>query len=102
MADPKGEKAATVVDGVDVHAKKTTNVAIEDLSVSLDVRLTETDWFVSSKKKSKFGFLIIETEILTSKRKANHSVNRQFQFGFQFNRSNQNIIIWIFINQHGE
>jgi P2-related tail formation protein len=50
MADPKGEKAATVVDGVDVHAKKTTNVAIEDLSVSLGVRLTETDWFVSSKK----------------------------------------------------
>jgi hypothetical protein len=50
MADPKGEKAATVVDGVDVHAKKTTNVAIEDLSVSLGVRLTKTDWFVSSKK----------------------------------------------------
>jgi hypothetical protein len=50
----------------------------------------------------KFVFLIIETEIVTLKKKIGPSVNQQFQFGFRFNRSNQNKITLNFIDQHGE
>jgi hypothetical protein len=68
------------------------------LHLSLGIWLTETDRF-SSRFFSKFGFLIIETEISPPKGETGHLVNRQIRFGFRLNRSSYithtNVIVYL-------